>query len=175
MASPHQPDDAYPGPYPAKDTDSPIVPEDVQDFPEESPESPDGFADSPDAHDGDPEAPRVLRLRIAAWDVISTLAMWGALVLIATMTNWPSRLFGFTSEICEGERCGPVPYGIDYYIHPLVWGGIGAAIAAAVLGPFVSMLKGWYMSFWPVLALAIIIFVAVAGSTMTAFSQRYWQ
>ena len=76
--------------------------------------------------------------------------------------------------MCEGDTCGPVPFGVDYYIHPVVWGGIGAAIAAAVIGPFVSLLKGWYMSFWPVLALAILMVSSVAGFMLTTFSERYW-
>ena len=93
------------------------------------------------------DAAGTFRLRIAAWDVICTLAILGALLLLATMTKWPSTLFGFMSQVCEGDECGAVPFGIDYYIRPLVWGGIGAAITAATIGPFVSMLKGWYMSF----------------------------
>jgi len=107
--------------------------------------------------------------------VICTLVLLGSLLLLATMTNWPSKLFGFTSEICEGDACGYVPYGLDYYIHPLVWGGVGAAIAAAVLGPFVSMLKGWYMSFWPALAVGVIVLSSVAGSLLVAFCQNYWR
>ena len=56
----------------------------------------------------------------------------------------------------------------------LVWGGIGAAITAATLGPFVSMLKGWYMSFWPALALLLIVVAAVVGSVLTAICRPYW-
>jgi hypothetical protein len=55
-----------------------------------------------------------------------------------------------------------------------VWGGIGAAIAAAGIGPFVSLLKGWYMSFWPVLALAVLMVSSVAGFILTTYSERYW-
>lgn len=119
-------------------------------------------------------APRVLRLRIAAWDVVCTVTLLALLVVLATATTWPARLFGFLANVCEGEMCGPVPFGIDYYIHPVVWGGIGAAIAAAAIGPFVSLLKGWYMSFWPVLAFALIMVSSVAGSMLTTFSARYW-
>ena len=122
----------------------------------------------------DDEAPRVLRLRLVAWDVFGTVALLALLVYLAAATNWPKRLFGFLANVCEGETCGPVPYGIDFYIHPVVWGGIGAAIAAAVIGPVVSLLKGWYMSFWPVLSLALIMVSAVAGSMLTTFSERYW-
>ncbi len=64
---------------------------------------------------------------------------------------------------------------IDMYIYPVVWGGIGAAVAAAGIGPFVSLLKGWYMSFWPVLSLAIIMVSSVVGDSLTMFSARYWR
>ncbi|MGO9381160.1 MAG: hypothetical protein ACLP4W_03465 [Mycobacterium sp.] len=150
MSSPHQPD----GPKPGDRTASPPTPD--------------------DADRSRHEAPRVLRLRIAAWDVVCTVALLILLVFLATATTWPTRLFGFLANVCEGETCGPVPYGIDLYIRPVVWGGIGAAIAAAGIGPFVSLLKGWYMSFWPVLALAIIMFSSVAGFMLTTFSERYW-
>jgi len=55
-----------------------------------------------------------------------------------------------------------------------VWGGVGAAIAAAGIGPFVSLLKGWYMSFWPVLAMAAIMVSSLTGTMITMFSARYW-
>lgn len=157
MASPHQTDDPSAGDR----THSPSVPQEAEDFPE-------------DAADTEPQPPRVLRLRVAAWDVICTLALLGALLLLATMTKWPSTLFGFMSQVCEGDECGAVPFGIDYYIRPLVWGGIGAAIAAATLGPFVSMVKGWYMSFWPALAMALIVIAAVVGSVLTVICRPYW-
>ena len=121
-----------------------------------------------------PKAPRVLRLRIAAWDVVCTATLLALLVVLATATTWPTRLFGFLAHVCEADTCGTVPFGIDYYIRPVVWGGIGAAIAAAGIGPFVSLLKGWYMSFWPVLSLALLMVSSVAGSIMTTFSERYW-
>jgi hypothetical protein len=60
------------------------------------------------------------------------------------------------------------------YIYPVVWGGIGAAIAAAGIGPFVSLLKGWYMSFWPVLSLTILMVSSVTGDMLTIYSARYW-
>ncbi len=160
MASPHQTDDPSAGDW----TPSPAAPVDAEDFPEEA----------PDSGGVEPQAPKVLRLRIAAWDVICTLALLGALLLLATMTKWPSTLFGFMSQVCEGDECGAVPFGIDFYIRPLVWGGIGAAITAATLGPFVSMLKGWYMSFWPALAMALIVIAAVVGSVLTAICRPYW-
>lgn len=121
----------------------------------------------------DEEAPRVLRLRLAAWDVVCTVALLVLLALLATATSWPERLFGFLANVCEDETCGPVPYGLDLYIHPVVWGGIGAALTAAVVGPVVSLLKGWYMSFWPVLSLALVMASSVAGSMLTMFSERY--
>ncbi|MDD4867196.1 MAG: hypothetical protein PHQ28_08795 [Mycobacterium sp.] len=131
------------------------------------------LSDSPPA-DYDAEAPRVLRLRLAAWDVVGTVALLILLTVLATATTWPARLFGFLTRVCQGETCGPVPLGIDYYIHPVVWGGIGAAIAAAVVGPVVSLLKGWYISFWPVLSLALLLVSSAAGSLLTTFSERYW-
>lgn len=124
--------------------------------------------------DYDQKAPRVLRVRLAPWDVTCTFVLLILLLLLATETSWPGRLFAFLGNVCEDDTCGPVPFGIDMYIHPVVWGGVGAAIAAAVIGPFVSILKGWYMSFWPVLALALVVFSSVAGSVLTTFSERYW-
>jgi hypothetical protein len=150
MAMPHQPDDPGPGDH-------------AQSAPTQSAPA-----------DYDNEAPRVLRLRLSAWDVVSTVALLILLLVLATETRWPARLFGFLAHVCEGDDCGMVPFGIDFYIRPLVWGGIGAAIAAAVLGPVVSMLKGWYMSFWPVLSLTLIMVSSVVGFMLTTFSERYW-
>lgn len=129
---------------------------------------------APDRPDEPHQPPRVLRLRIVPWDVVCTVALLVLLVVLATATTWPARLFGFLANVCEGDSCGPVPFGVDFYIRPLAWGGIGAAIAAAGIGPFVSLLKGWYMSFWPVLSLALLLVASVAGSILTAFSARYW-
>ena len=145
----HQPDTAGATPYRTGDTHSPPV-------------------------DYEDEAPRVIRVRLAAWDVVCTVGLLTLLVVLATATTWPARLFGFLGNVCEGETCGLVPYGLDMYIHPVVWGGMGAAVAAAVVGPLVSLLKGWYMSFWPVLAFALIMVSSVAGSILTTFSERYW-
>lgn len=127
-----------------------------------------------DADDSGREPPKIIRLRVAGWDVVCTVVLLTLLIVLATATSWPAKLYGFLAEVCTDETCGPVPYGIDMYIYPVVWGGIGAAVAAAVIGPFVSLLKGWYMSFWPVLALAILLVSSVAGSMITIFSQRYW-
>lgn len=124
--------------------------------------------------DYDEEAQRVIRLRLAPWDVLCTVALSILLVILATATSWPTRLFGFLGNVCEDDTCGMVPFGADMYIHPVVWGGVGAAITAAVVGPVISILKGWYMSFWPVLALTLIMVSSVAGSMLTTFSERYW-
>ncbi|GAA4536948.1 hypothetical protein [Mycobacterium paraffinicum] len=149
MATPHSPGNPAAGASPTAKTNSPLV-------------------------DYDDEAPRVIRVRLAPWDVVSTVTLLVVLVILATATTWPDRLFGFLEHVCADETCGPVPFGIDYYIRPVVWGGIGAAIAAAVVGPLVSMLKGWYMSFWPVLALTLVMVSSVVGSLLTTFSERYW-
>ncbi|SPM37027.1 hypothetical membrane protein [Mycobacterium rhizamassiliense] len=126
------------------------------------------------ANESGQEKSRVIRLRVAPWDVIATITLVVLLLVLATATTWPTRLYGFLSDVCTGEECGLVPYGVDMYIYPVVWGGIGAAIAAAGIGPFVSLLKGWYMSFWPVLSLAILMGSSVVGDFITVFSTRYW-
>ena len=125
-----------------------------------------------DAADDAP--PRTLRLRVGKLDLFSTILLTAMLLYLASATEWPIRLFGFLKDVCVGESCGPVPYGVDMYIYPVTWGGIGAALAAAGIGPFVSLLKGWYMSFWPVLSLGIVVVSSVAGSVLTVFSARYW-
>jgi hypothetical protein len=126
------------------------------------------------AHSSAPSPPPVLRLRLVPWDVACALALLAALVVAATATDWGSRLFGFLHDVCTGDDCPPVPYGADFYIYPVVWGGIGAAIAAAVVGPVVSLLKGWYLAFWPLLAIAIVALSSVVGSMLTDFSEPYW-
>ncbi len=118
--------------------------------------------------------PRVLRLRLAPWDVLCTIVLTTLLIVLATTTDWPSRLFGFLADVCTEDTCAPAPFGIDFYIYPVVWGGVGAAFAAVVVGPLVSLVKGWYMSFWPVLAAMLVIVAAVAGSAITTFSNNYW-
>jgi hypothetical protein len=134
-----------------------------------------GDAGAPEvADESDSKPPPTLRLRVATWDVICTIVLTALLLYLATATTWPIRLFGFLKDVCVGDACGPVPYGVDMYIYPVVWGGIGAAIAAAGIGPFVSLLKGWYTSFWPVLSLALLMISSVAGSILTTFSARYW-
>jgi hypothetical protein len=118
--------------------------------------------------------PPVLRLRLVPWDVTCAIALLAALLLAATATDWGSRLFGFLKDVCTGDDCPPVPYGVDFYIYPVVWGGIGAAIAAAVVGPVVSLLKGWYLYFWPLLAIAIVLVSSVMGSALTGYCSQYW-
>jgi hypothetical protein len=118
--------------------------------------------------------PPVLRLRLVPWDVSCVLALLVLLTAVVFGTDWYSWLFGFLKDVCTGDTCPPVPFGIDFYIYPVVWGGIGAAIAAALVGPLVSLLKGWYLSFWPVLAIAIVLLSSAAGSALTDFSGTYW-
>ncbi|MEI7714517.1 MAG: hypothetical protein WCI78_00275 [Mycobacterium sp.] len=127
----------------------------------------------PDPEPARPE-PRVIRLRVSPWDVVCTVVLMALLVYLATATPWPGKLYAFMHNLCEGDTCGAVPFGADYYIRPLVWGGAGAAIAASIVGPLVSLLKGWYMSFWPALSLALVVVSCIVGSLLTAFSQRYW-
>jgi hypothetical protein len=126
---------------------------------------PDHYVDSP---------PPVLRLRLVPWDVACTIALLLALVVAAIATDWYSDLFGFLKDFCTDEDCGPVPLGVDFYIFPVVYGGLGAAVAAALLGPVVSLLRGWYMSFWPLLAIAVLVLSSVAGSALTDYSYPYW-
>jgi hypothetical protein len=147
MPSPHQPDDTDAGDR----TDS-----------------------TPVSDDSAERRPQVLKLRIVPWDVICTLAGLGVLLIVVSMTSWPERLFAFSDSVCTEEDCAPVPYGINYYIFPVMWGGIGAAVSAAVLGPFVSMLKGWFMSFWPVLSVAILTLTSILGYALTGYSSTYW-
>lgn len=126
---------------------------------------------SPSHHENSP--PRVLQLRLVRWDVSSLLVLLALLAALAFGTDWYSRLFGFLKDVCVGD-CPPAPFGVDYYIYPLVWGGLGAAAAAALLGPLVSLLKGWYLSFWPPLAIALVLFASGAGGALTEFSSTYW-
>jgi hypothetical protein len=153
MASPHQTDDPHPG----DPTDSAPAPDktDESDHPDQKP-------------------PRIIRLRVAPWDLICTISLLILLIVLATATSWPAKLFGFLADVCTEDTCGQVPLGLDFYIYPVVWGGVGAAIAAAGIGPFVSLLKGWYMSFWPVLAMAAIMVSSLTGTMITMFSARYW-
>ncbi|WP_343572378.1 hypothetical protein [Mycobacterium sp.] len=135
-------------------------------------DSPQQFDDlSPSHHEDSP--PQVLRLRLIPWDVISLLVLLALLTALAVGTDWYSKLFGFLKDVCVGD-CPAAPFGVDYYIYPVVWGGIGAAVAAALLGPLVSLLKGWYLSFWPLVAIALVLFASGAGAALTDFSSSYW-
>jgi hypothetical protein len=128
--------------------------------------SPQQFDDpSPARHDDAP--PRI------PWDVTSLLVLMTLLGALAFGTNWYARLFGFLKDVCTGD-CPPAPFGVDFYIYPLVWGGIGAAVTAALVGPLVSLLKGWYLSFWPALAIVLLLFASAAGTALTDFSSTYW-
>jgi hypothetical protein len=129
--------------------------------------------DDPSPSQPDAPPPRLLRLRLVPWDVTSLLALLVLLAALAFGTNWYARLFGFLKDVCVGD-CPPAPFGVDYYIFPIVWGGIGAAVAAVLLGPVVSLLKGWYLSFWPPLAIALVLFASAAGTALTDFSSTYW-
>ena len=134
--------------------------------------SPQQFDDpSPARHDDAP--PRILRLRLVPWDVTSLLVLMTLLGALAFGTNWYARLFGFLKDVCTGD-CPPAPFGVDFYIYPLVWGGIGAAVTAALVGPLVSLLKGWYLSFWPALAIVLLLFASASGTALTDFSSTYW-
>jgi len=157
---------------PEQQSQDPLAGEEI-DYPPDADETHNSAdARAPEVADNKP--PPTLRLRVSAWDVICTIVLTALLLYLATATTWPIRLFGFLKDVCVGDDCGPVPYGVDMYIYPVVWGGIGAAIAAAGIGPFVSLLKGWYTSFWPVLSLALLMISSVAGSILTTFSARYW-
>ncbi|CAM2825879.1 hypothetical protein BST27_04865 [Mycobacterium intermedium] len=117
--------------------------------------------------------PQIIRLRIKPWDLVFTMALLGALLLLLSLTSWSSKLFGFTETVCVTDDCPPVPYGVNFYIYPFMWGGIGGAITAAVLGPFVSMVRGWYMSFWPFISVAVLTITSVLCSALAGFSARF--
>lgn len=121
----------------------------------------------------DDQEPPKFRARVAGWDLICTAATLTVLMVIATTTTLPSRLFGFLADVCADDSCAPAPFGINYYIYPVVWGGVGAACAAVVIGPFVSLVKGWYLIFWPLMAVALVMLSSLLGSVITAFSVNY--
>jgi hypothetical protein len=198
MGSPHHPHDSFSRALSAS-LSGPLDQENEIDYPPEADEAPDTgapVADAPAAPSGatvptgaaHPDHPNylpyeypaaakeapVIRLRVAKWDLICTVSLTALLLALAVATTWPHKLFGFLGKVCTGEDCGPVPFAVDLWINPLVWGGIGAAITAAGVGPFVSLLKGWFMSFWPVASLAALMVASVVGQLLTAFSERYW-
>lgn len=116
---------------------------------------------------------KIIRLRLVPWDVITMFVLLALMIVAVTMTSWPTRLFAFTENVCQGEDCAPVPFGVNYYIYPAVWGGIGAAGTAALLGPFVSLVKGWFMCFWPIVAVGVLSLASVLGRALTDFSNTF--
>ncbi|WP_343710264.1 hypothetical protein [Mycobacterium sp.] len=123
----------------------------------------------------DRDPPPRRRARVAAWDVICTVATVAVLVTAAAATRLPTVLFGFLADVCPADNCAPVPLGVDVWIYPVVWGGVGAACAAVVLGPVVSVVKGWHLFFWPIIAMALVVVSAAAGAAITSFSEHYWR
>jgi hypothetical protein len=55
-----------------------------------------------------------------------------------------------------------------------MWGGFGAAGTAALLGPVVSLVKGWFMSFWPIVSVGVLSLASVLGRALTDFSGNFW-
>jgi hypothetical protein len=155
MASPQQPDKSS---VTGDSTDKPV--------PETLPAT--------DERDPDEWEPRTFYLRLDAWDVVCTCALITVLVVVTTTTSWPARLFGFAADACTDGTCGLVPFGADQYIYPVMWGGIGAAVTAAALGPIVSLVRGWHMYFWPIISAGILMLSSLAGYALTTFSERYW-
>lgn len=118
---------------------------------------------------GPDDHPRIIRLRIVPADLICTVALLVVMLVVAITTDWWSALFGFLDDVCVADDCPPAPFGVNYFIYPVVWGGIGAAVAAAVVGPVVSLLKGWYLCFWMVIAVGMILLSALVGSIMSGW------
>lgn len=123
--------------------------------------------------DQEVEGPRIIRLRLVPWDVITMFVLLALLIAAVTLTSWPTRLFSFTDNVCQGDDCPMVPFGLNFYIYPLMWGGIGAAGTAALVGPFVSLVKGWLMSFWPIVAVAVLSLASVVCRALTDFSNTF--
>lgn len=125
------------------------------------------------AEDRDDQRP-LLVLRLSIVDLLCTLSLLTLLVVLTTMTDWPQKLYAFLPDVCMGDDCQPVPFGVNFYILPVTWGGIGAAVAAAVIGPLVSLVKGWKMYYWPILSAAILMVSSLVGNALTMFSMRFW-
>lgn len=136
-----------------------------------APNEPDEPARSTSVHDEN-EVP-VIRLRLVPWDVITTVVLLCVLLALVTMTNWPEHLFAFADTVCQGDDCPQVPFGLNYYILPVMWGGIGAAMVSAVFGPFVSLLRGWFMCFWPIVSVTALSLASVVGRALTDFTEAY--
>ena len=76
--------------------------------------SPDQPDDAPSvSNDSGDKRPPVLKLRIVPWDVVCTLALLGVLLIVVSMTSWPTRLFAFSDGVCITEDCPPVPFGVN--------------------------------------------------------------
>src|SRR5436309_337870 len=71
--------------------------------------SPQQFDDPSPGHHDD-SAPRLLRLRLVPWDVVSLLVLVALLAAVAFGTDWYARLFGFLKDVCTGD-CPPDPGG----------------------------------------------------------------
>ena len=84
-----------------------------------SPQQSDGPSPGDHAH----SPPPVLRLRLVPWDVFCSVTLLATLVVVAIATDWYSGFFGFLTDVCTGDECPPVPFGVDFYIYPVVWGG----------------------------------------------------
>lgn len=95
------------------------------------------------------------------------------LVLAAGTAMRLSLFFGFATDTCPTAGCPPVPRGIEELIYPVTWGGIGVAFAVAVIGPFVSLWRRWYMLVCPAVGTGIVIASYVAAFATTALSQQY--
>ena len=111
---------------------------------------------------------------VNGWDVVCTVALWVVLVVSAGTAMWLSLFFGFATDMCPTDGCPPTPLGIDDLIYPVTWGGIGVAFAIAVIGPFVSLWRRWYMLIWPTVGIGVVIASFIAGFAMIAYSQQYW-
>ncbi len=97
------------------------------------------------------------------------VALLVLLAVLAFGTNWYARLFGFLKDVCIGE-CPPAPFGVDFYIYPLVWGGIGAAVAAALRRAAGVAAEGLVSVLLAALAIVLVLFASAAGTALTDFS-----
>jgi len=66
------------------------------------------------------------------------------------------------------------PLGIDEWVYPVTWGGVGVAFVVAAVGPLVSLWRRWYMFIWPAVAVGVVIVSYLAGFALTEFSEKYW-
>ena len=75
-----------------------------------SPQQSDGPSPGDHAH----SPPPVLRLRLVPLDVFFAVTLLATLVVVAIATDWYSGLFGFLTDVCTGDECPPVPFGVDF-------------------------------------------------------------